>query len=72
MTERADSPWYPGVVRLFRQTEMGEWGATVEAVAFNRTEPCPPQVRLAYQLEVNEWQGTRRLQLIVRHIESAG
>ena len=47
-------------------------GATVEAVAFNRTEPCPPQVRLAYQLEVNEWQGTRRLQLIVRHIESAG
>ena len=32
LTERADSPWYPGVVRLFRQTAMGEWGATVEAV----------------------------------------
>ena len=32
LTERSDSPWYPGVVRLFRQTAMGEWGATVEAV----------------------------------------
>lgn len=47
-------------------------GATVEAVAFNRTEPCPSPVRFAYQLEANEWQGTRRLQLIVRHIEPAG
>lgn len=45
--------------------------ATVEAVAFNRSEPCPSPVRCAYQLEANEWQGTRRLQLIVRHIEPA-
>jgi len=32
--ERADSPWYPGVLRLFRQ-EQGEdgWGATVARVA---------------------------------------
>ncbi|OGR02792.1 MAG: hypothetical protein A2520_09500 [Deltaproteobacteria bacterium RIFOXYD12_FULL_53_23] len=34
LRERADSPWYPGVLRLFRQ-EQGEdgWGATVAKVA---------------------------------------
>ncbi|OGR02793.1 MAG: hypothetical protein A2520_09505 [Deltaproteobacteria bacterium RIFOXYD12_FULL_53_23] len=34
LQERADSPWYPGVMRLFRQ-EQGEdgWGATVARVA---------------------------------------
>ena len=44
----------------------------VEAVVFNRAEPCPPRARLAYQLDVNEWRDTRRLQLLVRHIEVAG
>ena len=30
LTDREDSPWYPGVVRLFRQTRMSEWGDVVE------------------------------------------
>jgi ADP-heptose:LPS heptosyltransferase len=30
--ERADSPWYPGVIRLFRQTERGDWGPAVAAL----------------------------------------
>lgn len=25
LKERTDSPWYPGVVRLFRQPGMGQW-----------------------------------------------
>lgn len=29
LTERADSPWYPGVMRLFRQQTMGNWDAVV-------------------------------------------
>lgn len=29
---RDDSPWYPGGIRLFRQTQRGEWGPVVEAV----------------------------------------
>ena len=32
MTGRSDSPWYPGVLRLFRQREMGEWGPVIEEV----------------------------------------
>ncbi len=27
--ERTDSPWYPGVMRLFRQTKSGGWSATI-------------------------------------------
>ncbi|MBJ6726247.1 tetratricopeptide repeat protein [Geomonas sp. Red875] len=29
---RSDSPWYPGVMRLFRQHRMGEWVKVVEEV----------------------------------------
>jgi Tfp pilus assembly protein PilF len=30
--QRSDSPWYPGVVRLFRQKADGEWHGVVEDV----------------------------------------
>ena len=30
---RSDSPWYPGVVRLFRQQESEDWSAVVDEVA---------------------------------------
>ncbi|MDK9723241.1 MAG: tetratricopeptide repeat protein [Sterolibacteriaceae bacterium MAG5] len=30
LTEREDSPWYPGVMRLFRQPTTGDWGPVVE------------------------------------------
>ncbi len=29
LTGRSDSPWYPGVMRLFRQSRRGEWGPVV-------------------------------------------
>ncbi len=32
LVERADSPWYPGVMRLFRQSAMGDWTTVVEEV----------------------------------------
>ncbi len=33
LTRRSDSPWYPGVMRLFRQREMGNWDNVVEEIA---------------------------------------
>lgn len=33
LQERTDSPWYPGVMRLFRQTRPGDWPATINEVA---------------------------------------
>jgi hypothetical protein len=28
-------------------------------------------VRIAYRLDVNEWRGQRRLQLLIAHLEAA-
>lgn len=33
LTEREDSPWYPGGMRLFRQPAAGDWSPVVAAVA---------------------------------------
>ncbi len=33
LTGRSDSPWYPRVMRLFRQQEMGNWKAVIAEVS---------------------------------------
>jgi lipoprotein NlpI len=44
LTDRTDSPWYPGVMRLFRQTQAGDWTRVVEAIgaAFQDAFPHAP------------------------------
>ncbi|MBC3919095.1 tetratricopeptide repeat protein [Undibacterium sp. CY18W] len=32
LTQRDDSPWYPGVVRLFRQGTVGDWAGVIQQV----------------------------------------
>ncbi|MBK8537114.1 MAG: single-stranded-DNA-specific exonuclease RecJ [Candidatus Competibacteraceae bacterium] len=46
----------------------------LEAVAFNQVGDFTPgtaRLRVAYKLDVNEWRGERRLQLMVAHLEPA-
>ncbi|WP_053076781.1 tetratricopeptide repeat protein [Caenimonas sp. SL110] len=33
LTERTDSPWYPGVMRLVRQSTPGDWTTAIQEVA---------------------------------------
>jgi len=45
-------------------------GRTLEAMRFNALDPLPPQVRAAYRLSVNEFNGTQKLELVVEHWET--
>lgn len=33
LADRGDSPWYPGIMRLFRQLARGDWGPVVASLA---------------------------------------
>ena len=40
-------------------------GEMVDGIWFGRTESLPAKVLLAYRLDINEWQGQRKLQFLV-------
>lgn len=40
LQDRTDSPWYPGVIRLFRQTDVGDWVGVIERVVEALMEVC--------------------------------
>ena len=40
LEEREGSPWYPGVMRLFRQTTVGDWATVVGRVAEDLRRKC--------------------------------
>ncbi|MEG0111086.1 MAG: single-stranded-DNA-specific exonuclease RecJ [Comamonas sp.] len=40
-------------------------GEMVDGIWFGHTEPLPAKVLLAYRLDINEWQGQRKLQFLV-------
>jgi single-stranded-DNA-specific exonuclease len=44
-------------------------GRRIEAMRFGALDPLPPQVRAAYRLSVNEFNGLKNIQLNVEHFE---
>jgi len=54
---------------------LGDGRMTLDAIAFNQgrawQDKLPARANVAYHLEINEWNGERRLQLNVRDIQAA-
>jgi single-stranded-DNA-specific exonuclease len=44
-------------------------GQPVEGIWFGHTEPLPAKVKIAFRLEADEWQGTRRVRFLVEGAE---
>ncbi|HSV60910.1 MAG TPA: DHHA1 domain-containing protein, partial [Variovorax sp.] len=44
-------------------------GRPIDGIWFGHTEPLPPRVKLAFRLDADEWQGVRRLRLMVEGAE---
>jgi single-stranded-DNA-specific exonuclease len=45
-------------------------GQLIDGIWFGRVKPVPARATLAYRLEANDWQGQRRIQLLVEGIEA--
>ena len=61
-----------GEARNHLQIKLRYQGTPIDAIWFGRTEPLPEQVLLAFRLDVNEWRGERRVQLLVEGAAHAG
>jgi single-stranded-DNA-specific exonuclease len=44
-------------------------GQPVDAMWFGHTQPLPAKVKIAFRLEADEWQGTRRVRFLVEGAE---
>ena len=51
------------------QIKLKHAGETFDGIWFGRDEPLPARVRLAYRLDVDEWQGRKRLRFLVEGAE---
>lgn len=73
-----EAPLFCDEVQVLQQRLVGEKhlklrvrhaGTVRDAIWFGRAEPVAEQVRLAYRLSLDEWQGQQRVQMVV---EAAG
>jgi single-stranded-DNA-specific exonuclease len=71
-------PVFSEVVEILSQKLVGEkhlaiklrhQGQPVDGIWFGHTEPLPARVKLAFRLETDEWQGTRRVRFLVEGAE---
>jgi single-stranded-DNA-specific exonuclease len=51
------------------QLKLRHAGEAVDGIWFGHAEPLPARVRLAFRLDADEWQGQRRLRLMVEGAE---
>lgn len=51
------------------QLKLRHQGEPVDGIWFGHTEPLPGRVRIAYRLDVDDWQGQRRVRFLVEGAE---
>lgn len=51
---------------------LNKQGKLIEAILFGHNEPLPERIHAVYSLNVNEYNGTQGLQLIIRHWQETG
>jgi single-stranded-DNA-specific exonuclease len=52
--------------------KLGKAGQVFDGILFFHSEPLPARINTVYRLDVNEYNGSQSLQLIVEHWEDAG
>ncbi len=57
--------------RLVLERSIEGAGPRFAAILFNHAETLPPSIRAAYRPDVNEWNGTASLQLVIEHWQNA-
>ena len=71
-------PRFEGDFRVEAQKVVGEKhlklalshaGRRHDAIRFGSPDPLPASIRAVFRLDLNEYQGTRTLQLVVEHVE---
>ena len=45
--------------------QLKHQGHPIEAMWFGHTEALPPRLRLAFRLDIDEWQGARKVRFLV-------
>jgi single-stranded-DNA-specific exonuclease len=48
---------------------LGLAGRRIPAIRFGTPDPLPASIRAVYRLDVNEYQGTSSVQLVIEHVE---
>jgi single-stranded-DNA-specific exonuclease len=46
-------------------------GIQADAILFNQDTPLPERIQAVYRMEINEWNGSRNLQLMLSHWDAA-
>jgi single-stranded-DNA-specific exonuclease len=72
-----EAPLFCDEVQVLQQRLVGEKhlklrlrhaGQERDAIWFGHTEPLPSPLRLAYRVNVDEWQGRQRVQMVVEAV----
>jgi len=51
--------------------KLQKGGQRFDAIQFNFSESAPDRIRAAFRVDINEWNGTQTVQLMLEHFETA-